>query len=85
MAAKLIATEVPEPKLKKGNVIKFPKITTPMPKKDGPIRKRLYGSARTIDKIDIDEMEVEDLKTMVFFGWELVSFGRIDVAKEEEY
>ncbi|OIW22193.1 hypothetical protein CONLIGDRAFT_638514 [Coniochaeta ligniaria NRRL 30616] len=30
-------------------------------------------------------MEVEDLKMMVAFGWELVSFGTIDVAREEEY
>ncbi|OIW22340.1 hypothetical protein CONLIGDRAFT_226403 [Coniochaeta ligniaria NRRL 30616] len=72
------ATKVPEPKLKKGNVIKFPTITTPMPKKDGLLRKRLYGNARTINKIDLDEMEVEDLKTMVFFGWELVSFFRVN-------
>ncbi|OIW34613.1 hypothetical protein CONLIGDRAFT_638962 [Coniochaeta ligniaria NRRL 30616] len=46
MANKVIATKVPEPELKKGNVIKLPKIKTPIPKKDGPLRKRLYGNAR---------------------------------------
>ncbi|OIW22207.1 hypothetical protein CONLIGDRAFT_650726 [Coniochaeta ligniaria NRRL 30616] len=37
---------------------------TPMPKKDRPLRKGLYGNACTIAKIDINgEMETEDLKT----------------------
>ncbi|OIW27924.1 hypothetical protein CONLIGDRAFT_682932 [Coniochaeta ligniaria NRRL 30616] len=44
---------------------------TPMPKKDGPLRKELYGNDCTIAKVDIDEMEVEDLKMMVIIGRKL--------------
>ncbi|OIW35708.1 hypothetical protein CONLIGDRAFT_627753 [Coniochaeta ligniaria NRRL 30616] len=68
MAAKLIATEVPLSKLPKKYKIIFISTKTPMPKKDGPLRKTLYGYARTIVTFDINEIEVEDLKIIVAFG-----------------
>jgi hypothetical protein len=63
---------IPNPKIYKGK-IGFTETRTPIPKKDGPLRKEVRGDARTITKLEVNEKkEVEDLEKIVRFVFALL-------------